>query len=165
MDTFDIWHTSEFQDADGYGILDDSHQVLSYVVLSKSSSVVKPLRIVWTQKSSRGKGLATIILVFLMRKLGYKLSMEKSEAFSPDSRKMISKGLEHSKFRMFDTDGKEIESKDARKILQDLRDNDVEVILSEKQIDFEMFGNCKNGDVLHRPYSFVLGDENISEMD
>ena len=144
FDGYDIWASREIPDNDVFGIRDVNGDVLSTCrIASDGIDKVHVFEEVWTREDQRGKGLATILLLFLMRKIGIKLLLKHDAIVSDNSRGMIWKGLSGFKFKMFRLDGTQIDLIQAKSILFTLGRTKEEVILSESVLNFKIFSDTK----------------------
>lgn len=143
FDGYDIWGSREFPGFDTFGILEDGTAVAVCRIGSNGHDGIHPFHEVWTAPDRRGQGLATILMLFVMRKLGVRLLLGKDEVVSNDSRSMIWKCLTNKKYKMYRPDGTVVTDADAKKILFTLGQTDDEVILAETKLNFELFSDVK----------------------
>jgi hypothetical protein len=145
FDGHQIWGSWEFKGLDTYGILDENGKCISYVCLNSNEIRKDTNELVQlaTRKELRGKGYATMILLFLMRKLGAKLQLSKNNLVSNDTRNMIWKGINQKRYKVFTPTGDEIDLATAKKILFTLGETKDEIVLSEELCDLELFSDGK----------------------
>lgn len=144
FDGYDIWASREIPNHDVYGIRDANGDVLATCRFSSSGkNNIRAFREIWTRDDKRGQGLATILMLFVMRKVGIKLLLQHDEIISDDSRAMIWKGLNNQKFKMYNVSGTVIDLPTANVILSTLGKTEHEVILAEDKLNFGLFSNKK----------------------
>ena len=145
MDGIEIYGSKEFKGLDTISIRDESG-ILSYCHISDSLTdrafILKEL---WTRADQRGKGLATKILVFLLRKLNIKLLIAKDEILSDDSRKMILKSLQANQFKAYSKDDVILSIDEVEKMFSKFGSTEDELILSERSLNIELMSD-KNKD-------------------
>lgn len=138
FDGLDIWGSREFKGCDTYGILDDDHVPLAICRIELTANL-PILRELWTNDSHRGKGYATILILFLLRKLNIKLHIPATEVVSDDARSFIIKGLKFHKFKAYDIAGNLLDISTAEDMLLILGTNEDELILAERSLGFDLF--------------------------
>lgn len=143
FDGYDIWGSRELPGFDTFGIIENNYVVAICRIGADGKDGVHSFHEVWTAPNRRGQGFATILMLFIIRKLGIKLLINKDEVVSDDSRAMIWKCLNNHKYKMYRINGTLIDFDEAKKILFTLGQTDDEVILSETKLNFELFSDTK----------------------
>jgi GNAT superfamily N-acetyltransferase len=143
FDGYDIWGSRELVGFDTFGIIDMGTVLAVCRIGATGSNNIYPLYEVWTHPNHRGQGLATILMLFIIRKLGIKLLLGADEIVSDDSRNMIWKGLVSKKYKMYRPDGTLVDMDDAKRILFTTGKTDDAVILAETKLNFELFSDTK----------------------
>ena len=145
FDGLDVWGSREYPKFDVYGIRADDGDVLAYCRISEAETEdhLRFLRELWTAENQRGKGLATMLLLFLLRKLKLKLLLAHDELLSDQARTMILRGFVANRFKIRDRKGNKLDLDAAGKILRTVGKTDDELVLTEDHLDLELFSDKK----------------------
>lgn len=158
FDGVDIWGSRELRGYDIFGIRDET-SVLAYLVLSNSErNGAIPMRELWTSPTARGHGYATILLLFVLRKLRQRVLLSHDEVISDDARSFILKGVAANKFKAYSVSGV-LQTADAvQQQLSVLGKTDTELVLSEQAVPYDVFG-MEDGS-MKEPW-YVRGEEGL----
>ena len=157
FDGYDIWGSREIPNRDTFGIRDSDGSVLSLCgIESNVVSGTHKLMELWTAPSQRGRGLATILLLFLMRKIQIKLLLAHDEILSADARLIILKGLTAGKFKATNTEHELLSIDQIQSMFSVVTLTKFSVILTESKTQLEVFSDSRgNGDLAQ--WHFVRG--------
>ena len=153
FDGYDIWGSREINGYKIFGIKEND-KVASYIIIEDTDEVPVRLRELWVDQSLRGKGYATILILFLLRKIKLRLLIAHDEILSSDVRGFILKALKSSKFKISDPTGKLMTDVEVEKIFKKLGKTPDEVILHEEPVRWGLFGT---DGLLKEPY-YVRGE-------
>lgn len=144
FDGYDIWGSREFQGYDTFGIRDSDGVVLSTCRIESTASFgTHKLKELWTSPTHRGKGLATILVLFLLRKIRVNLLLAHDEVLSDDARSTIMKGLVAQKFRATDPECEALTIDQVKVMFAKLGPTKDSLILTETKLNFELFSDTK----------------------
>jgi len=140
QDGVDVWGSREKQGFDIYGFR-DSNETIAFIALS--SEEVKPnfqkFHQLWVSSLYRKRGLGAGLIMFLIRKLGINLVLDKDEIVSLDARNLIGKLHADGRLKL-SRDGLLLTKDEAFSILNDLSINDVSITIHERKADVPLFG-------------------------
>lgn len=158
FDGMDIWGSREIPGFDVFGIRDSGGLVLAYIIMSSDSgSDAHRLRELWTSTIARGRGYATILLLFVLRKLNRRLLLSHDEVVSDDARSFILKGAVANKFKVYDNNGRLVPVDVLHQVFSVLGKTDTELVLAEQAVPYSIFGFA---DGLKEPW-YVRGEDGL----
>jgi hypothetical protein len=156
FDGLDIWGSRELAGFDIFGIRDTTGDALSYLIVSNADiGGAFPLRELWTASDARGCGYATILLSFVLRKLGRRIILTHDEVVSDDARSFILKGADAGKFKVHTATGRVVTPGELQQTFSQLGKTDTELVLSESVVPYDLFGMEDGG--LKEPW-YVRGE-------
>lgn len=148
FDGYDVWGSREIPNRDTFGIRDKANETIALCGIdSYPTNGAHVLKELWTSPAYRGKGFATMLVLFLLRKVNVRILLAHNEILSDDARTVILKGLRSFKFKAFTTKGERLDILDVQKMFAQLGTTSDEIILYEDHLKFELFSDSRgNGD-------------------
>lgn len=123
MDGLEIYGSREYTGWEVYGIK-DAGECMAYIVISEKEYGEKThhFREIWVDKSLRGRGYASVLILFLLNKLKLKLYVPHDEIVSPMIRGALGKLFSSGKIGIDVNTGREVEDvlKDYKKTADSL---------------------------------------------
>lgn len=123
MDGLEIYGSREYTGWEVYGIK-DAGECVAYIVISEKEYGDKThhFREIWVDKSLRGRGYASVLILFLLNKLKLKLYVPHDEIVSPMIRAALGKLFSSGKIGIDVNTGREVEDvlKDYKKTADSL---------------------------------------------
>lgn len=107
----------------------EHEQTIAYIIFEhKTIQNAHPLRYFWVDESQRGKGIGSLLLIFVLHNLNKKLMLTKDEIVTDGARSVILKAVQSNKIKVF-CDNKQLSYGELRKIFNILGETKTELIL------------------------------------
>ncbi len=156
MDGLDVFGSREYTGWEVYGIKGDDGVCIAYIIISEREYGDKThhFREIWVDKSMRGRGYASVLILFLLNKLKLKLYVPHDEIVSPMIRGALDKLHKKGKIRIDVNTGREVSD-----VLSDFKKTNDEMVIRtvSEGTEFPIDGN-QGGPMLIEKRS-VLGDD------
>lgn len=127
FDGYDIQQIDDY-----YLILDDSNYYMGYIRVDDSS-----FREAYVTPQNRRKGIASILILFVLRDLKQQLILSNDEMITDDSRQLFFKLAQANKIKISATSSLDLKHllsiPELSKIFKDISDNDITLIIESEQ--------------------------------
>jgi hypothetical protein len=122
FDGYDIHQLDDY-----FLILDNQNYYMGYIRVDDSF-----FREAYVTQQNRRKGIASILILFVLRSLKQKLILSNDEMITDDSRQLFFKLAQANKIKI-SQDSKQLSIPDLSKIFRDISSNDLTLIIESKQ--------------------------------
>lgn len=129
FDNIDVWEDNTSSIFTVLGFKENENTIAYIAYENNLIQNAHPLRYLWVDKSQRGKGLGTKLLLVVLRQLGEKLILTQKEIVTDGARAVILKSVQADKIKVLCKD-KQLSHEELRKIFNILGETKTELILT-----------------------------------
>lgn len=128
---------------DCYAFINERYEVIACVTIDEhpTHDSTFQLRYMWVDEQYKLQGLGTLLIIFILRKLHKKLSINHETVCSDDIKDIILKAVETNKIKALKT--KRLSKKELQKIINVPQKSNIELILEQTPVKYPLF--CKDG--------------------
>lgn len=145
MDGHDVW-ASRFYPGHHVFAFRSDEELLAYITIKdQMQSGAHPLTQVWSRQTRETAGMTTALVLFLLRKLQFKLILTADELLTPWGQSFLIRNVERNIFKAYDVNtqaavtGEDIK-RNLANVKQTREPSDLAIVLEGREIKYPLYG-------------------------